>query len=455
MTGSSSDRWLSWLLNAVYVALLIAVSPVLLFRSLTQGKYRTGWSQKLWGRVPVWPATYDATRQRVPRVWLHAVSVGEVLLLESVIPELRRLCPSVEVLITTTTSTGHAVALQKFPDCRLAYCPLDFSWAVQSALQRLQPTQLVLVELELWPNLILAAHAAGVRLSIINGRLSERSYRGYQRLRGLMRRLLPLFDVIAVQSATYARRFVMLGANGPAVRITGSVKFDRVDVQKQRALTDALRQAFCLDTHERVFIAGSTQAPEELIAIRAWQAARTLDPNLRLILVPRHKERFVEVAQLVKSLQLPLQRRSDTQPESCQTSDKPVLLLDTLGELTACWGLADFAFVGGSLTNRGGQNMLEPAAYGAAVCFGPKTRHFRDTVEALLERQAAIVVSDEAALTAQLKQWLTHPLSAQELGHRASEFVASQRGASLRTAELLMPIAIPSANTTGSSIRAA
>ena len=466
MSDSGSDnasivlsRAFGWLLNAAYAALLLALSPLLICRAVTQGKYRTGWSEKLLGRVPKLPPVEPRTQ----RYWFHAVSVGEVLLLRSILAELQRREPSADVVISTTTSTGHAVAREKYPDVVVCYCPLDFTWAVNAAIRRLKPTRFVLVELELWPNIVVAMRRAGVSLSLINGRLSEHSFRGYSKLKWLLRPLLQSFNRIAVQNDAYAERFLALGAAPEQIAITGSVKFDGIETRRDNDRTLALRDAFGIKPGERVFIAGSTQAPEEDIAIGAWQQARKAAPDLRLILVPRHKERFEEVAEWVTSSGLPLRRRShcaliarpaqqraegrkpasprgsnsDT-PDGLRrsaTNSHPILLLDTLGELSACWGLADFAFVGGSLTNRGGQNMIEPAGYGAAVCFGPNTRNFRETVEALLANDAATVVTDSDSLATTLADWLANPMATAAMGHRAQQFVVSQRGATAKTVD--------------------
>lgn len=464
MSDSGSDnssivlsRAFGWLLNVAYAALLLTLSPLLIYRAVTQGKYRTGWNEKLLGRVPDLPAVNPGKN----RYWFHAVSVGEVLLLRSILAELQRREPSAEIVISTTTSTGHAVARERFPDALTCYCPLDFTWAVDTAIRRLKPTRFVLVELELWPNIVVTMRRAGVPLSLINGRLSEHSFRGYSKLIWLLRPLLQSFDRIAVQNDAYAERFLALGATPERLTVTGSVKFDDVETRPDNDRTQALRHAFGIASGERVFIAGSTQAPEEEIAIAAWQRARETAPDLRLILVPRHKERFDEVADLVVASDLPIRRRSHratiatSTPQLAEgrkpsgsrwansgtpdglsrsaTNESPILLLDTLGELSACWGLADFAFVGGSLTNRGGQNMIEPAGYGAAVCFGPNTRNFRDTVEALLANDAATVVTDADSLATTLEHWLAEPTETAEMGRRAQQFVASQRGATERT----------------------
>lgn len=418
-----------WLFNIVYGVLLLIASPVLLYRRLRYGKYRDGWSEKLWGRLPV------RTSER-PCVWLHAVSVGEVLQLRSVMKLLVAQRPNWEFVITTTTRTGLDVARREFSEHTVCYCPLDFSWAVRTALTRIRPTALVLVELELWPNLIAAAKSLGISLSLINGRLSARSFRGYRQVRWLVGRLLRQFDLIAVQNPEYARRFLSLGASTQRVAITGSIKFDGVQHDRGNPRTAEIRRHFGLRDGEIVFIAGSTQAPEESLALDTWQSLREEFPSLRLILVPRHAERFDEVANLVISRGWPLRRRTDA-----ATGDSPaetVLLLDTLGELGACWGLADIAFVGGSLTRRGGQNMLEPAAYGAAVLFGPNTQNFRDIVEQLLSRRAARMVASGAELTEAVRDFLRQPETRQALGDPAREFVASQQGAATRTVALLL-----------------
>lgn len=423
-----------WILNLAYVALLLLVSPVLLYRRWVHGKYRDGWGEKLWGRLP----ERDGSRLCL---WLHAVSVGEVLQLRPLMKLLTAQRPDWDFVITTTTRTGLDVAKKEFAQHTVCYCPLDFSWAVRRAIARLKPSAIVLVELELWPNLILAASGLGIPLALVNGRVSEKSFRGYRRIRPLVARLLRCFDLLAVQNSEYAERLLALGAPSERLQLTGSIKFDGVQLDRSNSKTAELRQFFGLRSDENVFIAGSTQDPEESFAIDTWQSLRNEFPNLRLILVPRHKERFEDVATLVTSRSLTLQRRSNA-----ARSSGDVLLLDTLGELGACWGLADIAFVGGSLTQRGGQNMLEPAAYGAAVLFGPNTWNFRDIVEQLLTRNAARVVRSPNELTAAVRDLLQHPSLAKELGQRAKTFVASQQGAATRTVDLLLQL--PMAPTT-------
>lgn len=424
-----------WILNLAYVVLLLVVSPVLLYRRCVHGKYCDGWGEKIWGRLP----ERDGSR---PCLWLHAVSVGEVLQLRPLMTLLTAQRPGWDFVITTTTRTGLDVARKEFSQHTVCYCPLDFSWAVRNAISRLKPSAIVLVELELWPNLVLTASRLGIPLALINGRVSAKSFRGYLRIRPLVAWLLRCFDLLAAQNREYADRLLALGAPSERLHLTGSIKFDGVQVDRSNSKTAELRQFFGLRSDEKVLIAGSTQAPEELFALDTWQSLRSEFPNLRLILVPRHKERFEEVAALVTSRGLTLQRRSNS-----GRSAGDVLLLDTLGELGACWGLADIAFVGGSLTQRGGQNMLEPAAYGAAVLFGPNTWNFRDIVEQLLAQDAARVVRSAESLTATVREFLQHSVAAEELGSRAQAFVATQQGAAARTVDLLSRLPVFAAPT--------
>jgi 3-deoxy-D-manno-octulosonic-acid transferase len=463
-----------WVLNAVYSLLLLAVAPLLLYRRLRFGKYRGGWREKLTGRL---------VRQHPSRrcVWFHAVSVGEVLQLQKVLDETAARFPDAELLITTTTDTGYDVARGKYPQHTIAYFPLDFTWAVATALRSIRPDLVVLVELELWPNFIFEVERRQIPLALINGRIGEKSFRGYSRVKPLIRRVLGSFDMLAVQNDTYGTRLRTLGAPAEHVAVTGNIKFDRVESDRQNPKTAELRRSFGIQPDEQVFIAGSTQSPEESYALDAWKSLQTEFPRLRLVLVPRHKERFEEVAALVNQRGLSLLRRSQTRDAaedssegfasdssfprrressgrgdvefehlthsqqkstpkvslSSESTSAPVLLLDTLGELAACWGLADFAFVGGSLTNRGGQNMLEPAGYGAAVLFGPNTWNFKDITAALLSRDAARVVRSQDELTHVLRELLQQPEMALRLGTAAREFVAEQQGATRRTVDRL------------------
>lgn len=418
---------MAYLRDCFYFLLLIVCSPCLILRSIRTGKYRDGWAEKLLGSAPL------RISDR-PCVWFHAVSVGEVLLLKPLIGELSRRRPGWDIVVSTRTITGLAQARRTFPDLVTFYAPLDFSWAVRRAIARIRPTVLALVELELWPNLIEAAKRAGAAVAIINGRLSARSHRGYRRFRPVLRPTLDLIDVVAAQSQEYADRFVDLGVPTDRLRITGSVKYDGLEAVRDNPRTGALREAFGLSPLDVVFVAGSTMEGEEDAALAAYRAAKTRHRRLRLILVPRHQERFDEVARFLLDQGERLIRRSRPGAIFGEGADAPVVLVDSIGELKAVWGLADAAFVGGSLLpGRGGQNMIEPAAYGAPLLFGPHTHHFRDTVEHLLDLEAARVVKDANDLIRALGEDLDDPETAAERGAAAKAFVLAQHGASART----------------------
>ena len=441
---------IGWLINLAYLAVLAGASPVLLYRAVRHGKYRDGWRQKLRGLLPVRQS--DRTC-----IWLHAVSVGEVLLLKTVIDGLRRRLPDVEIWLSATTHTGHAVARDKYPDCRVVYFPLDFTWAVRNALRRVRPDLIALAELELWPNFVRHAQALGVPLVLINGRISQRSFRGYRWIRPVMRPTLRRFHRLGVQTDEYRERLLQLGACGRQTIVTGSVKFDGLETDRDNSRTRALRAAFGITATDRVLVAASTHAPEEQLILECYRELRSEFPELRLILAPRHKERFDEVAALIERRGFQLRRRSEKgdgsffrePPPQAETDplhgedsrplfrDQPVILLDTLGELAACWGLADVAFVGGSLSRRGGQNMLEPCAYGAAVILGPNTWNFRHAVELLQTRRAVSIVHDGSELTHEVRRLLHDVLAARRMGQAARELVQSQQGATERTLNLL------------------
>ncbi len=426
-----------YLLNILYAALLVAISPWLLWSAVRKGKYRAGYGAKLLGLVP------RRTGNR-PCVWLHAVSAGEVNLLQPLVEGIRHDFPHCDCVISTTTRTGYEIATKKYPGLTVFYCPLDFSWSVRTALRRIRPDLLVLAELELWPNLIRESHRRGTFVAVVNGRLSERSARGYGRIRRFVRPLLRCIDLIAVQSEEYAARFIELGADPNVVQVTGSMKFDGAQTNRANEMTNRLRQLAGISDNDIVFLAGSTQSPEESLAIESYRALKDEFADLRLILVPRHPERFAEVAQLLDRSGLPWQRRSEL--ESARDETARILLVDCMGELSAWWGCAHIGYVGGSMGKRGGQSMIEPAAYGVAVSFGPKTHNFRDVVQLMLGRDAAVVVHDGSALTAFVESCLRDQDHMQFLGTRAQQLVSEQLGATAKTAALiswLLPEAKP------------
>jgi 3-deoxy-D-manno-octulosonic-acid transferase len=440
---SRVSRLLSWLLNLVYVAALVACAPLILWALARTGKYRDGYREKLLGLVP-------RREGQGVCVWIHAVSVGEVNLMATIIRALRAVHPAWHICLSTTSRAGYQLARTKYADLTVFYCPLDFSWAVRTAMRRVRPTLLILAELELWPNLVTAAKEQGAKVAIVNGRLSDHSFPGYRRIRPLMARVLRQIDLVAAQNGESAKRFRALGAPADRVHVTGSLKYDGAETDRDNPRTADMRQLACFTADDVVFLAGSTQEPEEQIALEIYRRLSNAHPRLRLVIVPRHPERFGAVAELLAASGLPWLRRSElksfpgtahrgkgTSSSRHAAQPGPIILVDTVGELGAWWGTAAIAFVGGSFGFRGGQNMIEPAAYGAAVSFGPNTWNFRDVVAALLAADAAVAVQDAAELDSFVRRCLEEPAFASALGDRAARFVRTQLGATPRTVALI------------------
>ena len=425
---------MSWLLNPIYAGLLVLLSPMITWRMLRYGRYRRGFAEKLLGQLP-------KKQNDRPVVWFHAVSVGEILQLRNVIDGFRNGTNNrYQILLTTSTDSGYDVAVERYSDCTVSWFPLDFSWAVSRALERVQPEMVVLAELEFWPGFLGACRRLEVKTAVINARMSDHSYRGYGRLQWLVQSLLQHFSVVAVQTNEYAERLIDLGTSPERTTVTGSIKFDGVTTDRFNLATAALRNLFGIHKDDIVLIAGSTQNPEEQMAVNAWTELRSEWPNLRLIIVPRHRERFDSVASLLQSQQVACLRRSEMQAEGSKSSRNSVILLDTIGELSACWGLADVAFVGGSFGPRQGQNMLEPAAYGAAVLVGPNTANFGDIVKCLIAEKAIIELKTTDQFTIELRQLLRNDTQRNAMGCRASKFVQRQSGAVARTIALLIEV---------------
>lgn len=427
------------LLNLAYLFAILLASPVLASRAIRQGKYRRGWAAKLRGRVQVPEPTQ-------PRVWFHAVSVGEVNLLGGLVARLQRRRPDLEIVVSTTTVTGYELALKRFPPERVFYCPLDFSWAVRRTLRSVRPDALVLAELEVWPNLIQQAERHGIPVAVINGRLSERSHRGYRRLRPLVAPTFARLRLVAAQNQSYADRFASLGTDPAVIQVTGSTKFDDAPTTRDTEAIREFRRLITASPEQPIFVAGSTQAGEEAVALDAYAALLERFPRLRMIIVPRHAERFDEVAAEIERKNFRCRRRSELNSPASDWDPRTVVLVDSIGELRSWWGLATVAFVGGSLGSRGGQNMLEPAGYGAAVCFGPNTRNFRDIVQELLEARAAEVVTDTAALIEFTSRMLGDPEQSARMGEAARRVIQRHQGATDRTIEHLEKI-LPTVST--------
>ena len=418
-----------WLLDALYLCILALFSPWLIYRAIRTGRYQRGLSAKLFGLSHPLPSSNRP-------VWFHGVSVGEIHLLRQVIAAFRRQHSGQPCVVSTTTDAGYDEARRCFRDLPVFHYPLDFSWAVSRTLRQVDPALIVLAEGELWPNFLLAARRHGVPVAVINGRMSPRSGARYRKLRWLTGPLFDCISLYAAQTEEYAEAVRSLGATTDRVYVTGSVKYDGCTSDRHNPRTEELRLLLDVKADDLIWVAGSTMAPEEEIVVGLYQRARAAHPNLRLFLAPRQKDRFNEAAEVLRRAGVPFVRRTGLNAPI--TDRGAVVLVDTIGELGALWGLADVAFVGGSLDGRrGGQNMIEPAAYGAAVVFGPHVWNFKAPAARLIEHGAARQVEDAAALEIVVRDLLTDANERVRIGAAARAFVQKQQGATEQTVQLL------------------
>jgi 3-deoxy-D-manno-octulosonic-acid transferase len=423
---------LSYLLYSLALALAILLSlPYWLYQILRRGKYRKGLAERL-GRVP---ARLTATGTHSPQarlIWIHAVSLGEVLAVSGLVEQIRRTFLQHRVLVSTTTDTGQALARNRFGEANVFYFPMDFAFAIRPYLRVLQPELIVLAETEFWPNFLRLAHASGARFAVVNARISDRSWPNYRRFRWALRKMLMNVDLFLAQTPQDSARLQSIGADAERVHVTGNLKFD-VNLPSSPPIVESLRQSLAAEGAGPVLVCGSTVEGEEPLLLKAFENLRVAHPRVVMILAPRHPERFDQVAILLRQLDIRSFRRSQWQGEALAGC---VLLVDSIGELAALYALADVAFVGGSLVPRGGHNIIEPAQHGVAIVTGNHTENFRDIV-ALFRSRDAVRIVGMAELPLTLMQLLADDAERRALGRRAQETVRSQMGATMRTLEAL------------------
>ncbi|MCU1254447.1 MAG: Three-deoxy-D-manno-octulosonic-acid transferase-like protein [Candidatus Angelobacter sp.] len=418
----------------VFYSLLLACAALLSLpwwtvQMLRLGKYRSGLAERL-GFVPA--RLNDA---KSGSIWVHAVSVGEVLAVSHLIDELLRQHPERQIFVSTTTATGQNLARQRFGENRVFFMPLDFCFAVRRYLNALRPQLIVIAETEFWPNLL---HLAGKRqtsLAIVNARISDRSFPRYRRFKWFFGRVLSEVDLFLAQTAEDAQRLREIGAPTERVRVSGNLKFD-IRPNTQPSLVNGLHAAIRKDSP--VIVCGSTAEGEEEPLVAAFKEVRQQFPGAVMILAPRHPERFEKVAALISAKGLAVQRRSVWAPPH-PINNGGIFLLDSVGELAAIYELADIAFVGGSLVPTGGHNVLEPAQYGAAILVGPHTFNFREIVS-IFEQGGAVSVVSAETVGQQFLSLLSHLEERQQMGRRAKDLFAKHAGATRRTLDALAPL---------------
>jgi 3-deoxy-D-manno-octulosonic-acid transferase len=419
-----------FLIQVLFAIGFLLSSPFYLLKMLRRGNYTRGF----WQRFGFYAA--DARREVGDGgfIWIQAVSVGETRVALLLIECLRRRWPELRIALSTTTSTGQALARRQAPPGVLViYFPLDFLPCTNRALALLRPKLVVVVETEVWPTLVLQSKRGGVPVAMVNGRMSEKSFRGYRCLGGLSRQVFGAFDLLCAQGARDAERFRKLGARDAALRTTGSLKFDEAQVPSPVGKQAKEFLHACGVGEDRpVWVCGSTHAGEEEIVFRVFRELRAKFPSLFLVLAPRHPERTKEVLGVAEQSGVRVTLR--TQPPQPGVD---CLLLNTTGELKAFYEAATVIFVGKSLRGRGGQNIIEAAATGAPVVFGPAMQNFEAIADDFVRAGAGVQVPDETALGPALEELLAKPERRREIAGRARQVIAQGSGAAERTLEAM------------------
>jgi 3-deoxy-D-manno-octulosonic-acid transferase len=406
---------------------LLLGTPVWLWQMRRHGKHRAGLRARL-GEVPE-----HLRRHRTPVIWVHAVSVGEVLAVSGVVGALRTRFPQSRVLVSTVTDTGQMLARQRFGADNVFYFPLDFAFAIHPYLEALRPKLVLIAETEFWPNFLRLVHASGARVVVVNARISDRSFPGYQRLRRWLARVLQNVDLLLAQTEQDQQRLLAIGAPADRVQVAGNLKFD-IPAPEPPPIVQQLRSALELEEASPVIVAGSTVEGEEPLLLRAFETVLTRHQRAVMVLAPRHPERFNHIAAMISDLGIRFWRRSEWQPS--RSIAGRVFLLDTIGELASLYALATVVFVGGSLVERGGHNILEAAQYGVPVLVGPHTENFRDIVN-LFRDAGAVRVVGPAELPLALTELRQNDAERKTMGQRALETLQEHRGATEHTLQAL------------------
>ncbi|HEX4031662.1 MAG TPA: 3-deoxy-D-manno-octulosonic acid transferase [Terracidiphilus sp.] len=418
-----------FLYNLALVTILTATAPWWLWKIARTRRYREGLKARL-GEVPASLAKLRA-HNKTPVIWLHAVSVGEVLAMSRLVSEMDWMLPGYRLLISTTTRTGQELARERFGPNRVFYCPLDLPWAVKAYLDTLSPRLLVLAESEFWPNMLHNCYRRKIPVMVVNARISDRSWPRYQLLHRLWKPLLGPLSAVLAQSGIDGERLLKLGCVPERLTVSGNLKFDVRTAEESDATLLLRNMAGSL----RLIVAGSTLEGEEAALLDAWPRLLTADPQLVLILAPRHPERFGEAADLLERSGIPWVRRSDWPAKPAYALDPLVpgsaVLLDSIGELASVYSLATVAFIGGSIVPSGGHNPLEPAQFAVPVVMGPHYANFRAITDDLRAHHAIRIAAKEE-LAAALIEMIQNPEQADAIGVRAAEVFERQAGATER-----------------------
>jgi len=421
-----------FIIDFAYLLAAIAISPKVIYRMLRYNRYRAGWANRL-GKI---------TRKNPDKkcIWIHAVSVGEVNATRTIVDKLKQDLADYEIVISTTTDTGFNRANALYgSELAVFYFPLDFSAIMQRAFKNIKPAICLLMELEVWPNLVDTAKYLNIPVVVVNGRISDKSFPKYKIIKSIIRKIFQQTTLILAQTEEYAKRFRALGAPKDKIIVTGSLKYDTAQITDKVNGSDRLAEKLNVKQNQRLWVAGGTGTDEEALLLTTYMKLIAYDKfkDLRLVIVPRKPERFDEVAQLISQFGLPFIRYSQIKdnPNPPKTDSRTVILGDTMGDLRKFYSLATVIFVGRSLVPMGGSDMTEAAALGKCTIFGPYTFNFNQTVDALLADEGAIQVKDADELFKAVKKCLADKDIAQKIARNGREVIRKNQGATQRTIE--------------------
>jgi len=415
------------------LAVFVVVSPYFVYQAIRYKKYIGSLRQRL-GFLPI---SFNIDGEE--SIWIHAVSVGEVLTARALAADLKTRYPRLRLFLSTTTIAGQQVARRSLSNVEAVfYFPFDWTFIVRRTLNLVRPRLFIMMETEIWPNLLHECRRRGVKTVMINGRISSRSYPRYRLVRPFFRRVLADVDRFCMQSDESARRLVDLGADAGRVTVTGSLKFDSLELPAATAHgrpRERVMRFFRLSPSRTVIVAGSTMRGEETAMLRAFARIKMSMPSALAILAPRQPERFGEVERIARDAGYVTTRRSELPIDAEPRAD--VVVLDSIGELAQIYQLATAVFVGGSLVDHGGHNILEPAVFGKPIVFGPHMQNFKEIADAFLSNGAAVQVPSDRELEGVLLGLVTDPVRRAALGAAARALVEANRGAKTKTLEVI------------------
>ena len=407
----------------------------MLLYSVCSGRYREGLGQRLGSLGNEWK-----THDRALRIWLHGASVGEVLLARLLIKELSAILPEADFVLSTMTEQGMEIARKQAGDkVRCIYAPLDLVGIVGRAIRKVQPTVYICLETELWPAFLLGAKRSGSKLVILNGRLSEHSFKRYKLVKGFMSKILSCFSMISVIQQSDAKRFLSLGAEPEKVRVLGNAKYDQDMESLASESEEQYRNWLSLYQDQPLFVAGSTHTGEEEMLLTVFQDLKkaTGMQDLIWVVAPRHLQRLPEVEAIFKQKQVLYERLSDVKSSGRKTD---TILVDSIGDLAGFYSIASYVFCGGSLVERGGHNVMEAALFGKPVFYGPSMKDFTDAAELLESVGGGFPINGPEALTESILYFMDHPEEYDTAGKRAREIASTQQGSARKQAELVKEI---------------